>query len=162
MVIRIDMCCVLFVFFFSSRRRHTRCALVTGVQTCALPIWKCRRRQYRGRIPDYSPAPAALQVRSRNRPDLSAHVPSAHSHPPAVVVCPPPQRSAGARVQASRYSPSNYNSGQWRAPPAHSVLVSQTLPPSALQDLPPERPAALPSRSSETNRNNVDLKSDME
>src|SRR3546814_7796097 len=35
-------CCSCFVlvglFFFSSRRRHTRCALVTGVQTCALPI----------------------------------------------------------------------------------------------------------------------------
>src|SRR3546814_12300572 len=30
------MFCVFF--FFSSRRRHTRCALVTGVQTCALPI----------------------------------------------------------------------------------------------------------------------------
>src|SRR3546814_7710001 len=29
----------MFVFFFSSRRRHTRCALVTGVQTCALPIY---------------------------------------------------------------------------------------------------------------------------
>src|SRR3546814_2658215 len=29
-----------FYFFFSSRRRHTRCALVTGVQTCALPIWR--------------------------------------------------------------------------------------------------------------------------
>src|SRR3546814_10762757 len=28
----------LWFFFFSSRRRHTRCALVTGVQTCALPI----------------------------------------------------------------------------------------------------------------------------
>src|SRR3546814_9824351 len=28
----------MWVFFFSSRRRHTRCALVTGVQTCALPI----------------------------------------------------------------------------------------------------------------------------
>src|SRR3546814_6950939 len=27
-------------FFFSSRRRHTRCALVTGVQTCALPIYR--------------------------------------------------------------------------------------------------------------------------
>src|SRR3546814_3314789 len=26
------------MFFFSSRRRHTSCALVTGVQTCALPI----------------------------------------------------------------------------------------------------------------------------
>src|SRR3546814_481911 len=32
------LCFYLFVFFFSSRRRHTRCALVTGVQTCALPI----------------------------------------------------------------------------------------------------------------------------
>src|SRR3546814_8964538 len=30
--------CTVFLFFFSSRRRHTRCALVTGVQTCALPI----------------------------------------------------------------------------------------------------------------------------
>src|SRR3546814_19411872 len=29
---------MLYLFFFSSRRRHTRCALVTGVQTCALPI----------------------------------------------------------------------------------------------------------------------------
>src|SRR3546814_2312099 len=34
----------LFCVFFSSRRRHTRCALVTGVQTCALPI---SRRRYR-------------------------------------------------------------------------------------------------------------------
>src|SRR3546814_1621628 len=31
-------------FFFSSRRRHTRCALVTGVQTCALPISIMSRR----------------------------------------------------------------------------------------------------------------------
>src|SRR3546814_16344507 len=30
---------IVFWFFFSSRRRHTRCALVTGVQTCALPIF---------------------------------------------------------------------------------------------------------------------------
>src|SRR3546814_952409 len=30
---------LLCFFFFSSRRRHTRCALVTGVQTCALPIF---------------------------------------------------------------------------------------------------------------------------
>src|SRR3546814_2372077 len=34
---------MIIFFFFSSRRRHTRCALVTGVQTCALPI--CRRRR---------------------------------------------------------------------------------------------------------------------
>src|SRR3546814_7617606 len=34
------MCCrrLLWFLFVSSRRRHTRCALVTGVQTCALPI----------------------------------------------------------------------------------------------------------------------------
>src|SRR3546814_2024649 len=32
---------IVFIFFFSSRRRHTRCALVTGVQTCALPIFLC-------------------------------------------------------------------------------------------------------------------------
>src|SRR3546814_7209332 len=28
----------MLIFFISSRIRHTRCALVTGVQTCALPI----------------------------------------------------------------------------------------------------------------------------
>src|SRR3546814_10524289 len=33
-------------FFFSSRRRHTRCALVTGVQTCALPI-SIKGRRYK-------------------------------------------------------------------------------------------------------------------
>src|SRR3546814_6341269 len=48
------MCCLLilicgiFLFFvFSSRRRHTRCALVTGVQTCALPISRSARRRRR-------------------------------------------------------------------------------------------------------------------
>src|SRR3546814_6335457 len=48
------------VCFFSSRRRHTRCALVTGVQTCALPIyclyegvWKDNRRRFSERIPTW-------------------------------------------------------------------------------------------------------------
>src|SRR3546814_3446951 len=36
---------LVFLFFFSSRRRHTRCALVTGVQTCALPIFSTLRVQ---------------------------------------------------------------------------------------------------------------------
>src|SRR3546814_7502485 len=53
--------CSLFLssfFFFSSRRRHTRCALVTGVQTCALPISRPAHEQRRadaaleeGRLP---------------------------------------------------------------------------------------------------------------
>src|SRR3546814_4507447 len=38
---------IVSCFFFSSRRRHTRCALVTGVQTCALPIYR-RSRPARG------------------------------------------------------------------------------------------------------------------
>src|SRR3546814_9539640 len=33
------ICLWFFFLFVSSRRRHTRCALVTGVQTCALPIF---------------------------------------------------------------------------------------------------------------------------
>src|SRR3546814_10820016 len=45
-------CLILFIcftcfFFFSSRRRHTRCALVTGVQTCALPISGYDQREHR-------------------------------------------------------------------------------------------------------------------
>src|SRR3546814_3259677 len=32
----------MYIFFFSSKRRHTCCALVTGVQTCALPIYALR------------------------------------------------------------------------------------------------------------------------
>src|SRR3546814_2024839 len=43
MLCELNLClylaCLYFCFFFSSRRRHTRCALVTGVQTCALPIF---------------------------------------------------------------------------------------------------------------------------
>src|SRR3546814_18854291 len=37
------MTCIWYLFFFASRRRHTRCALVTGVQTCALPILTAHR-----------------------------------------------------------------------------------------------------------------------
>src|SRR3546814_714110 len=39
-------CVYCICFFFSSIRRHTRCALVTGVQTCALPIWFCFAPRY--------------------------------------------------------------------------------------------------------------------
>src|SRR3546814_5530059 len=42
-IIMYCFCCKSLLYFncvfFSSRRRHTRCALVTGVQTCALPIF---------------------------------------------------------------------------------------------------------------------------
>src|SRR3546814_3063652 len=48
-------------FFFSSRRRHTRCALVTGVQTCALPI--CAPHPYPGAVAATHWPPAIGRVR---------------------------------------------------------------------------------------------------
>src|SRR3546814_19324112 len=57
-------------FFFSSRRRHTRCALVTGVQTCALPIC-CRSSIASCWPPGFSwcsaPSPGAACARSEER-----------------------------------------------------------------------------------------------
>src|SRR3546814_2661940 len=49
---------LFFLFFFSSRRRHTRCALVTGVQTCALPI---------SRIENYLGFPSGISGRELAR-----------------------------------------------------------------------------------------------
>src|SRR3546814_3723960 len=59
-LIGLFMFCLCF-FFFSSRRRHTRCALVTGVQTCALPISWRRSPELRWRL-----TPARLE---RHRAD---------------------------------------------------------------------------------------------
>src|SRR3546814_14995095 len=50
----------LFLFFFSSRRRHTRCALVTGVQTCALPICGPALQSLGTLVPDRN-VPARLE-----------------------------------------------------------------------------------------------------
>src|SRR3546814_4371072 len=55
------------VFFFSSRRRHTRCALVTGVQTCALPILEKRLRWFwrRGFDPSWRLDETYVKVRGK-------------------------------------------------------------------------------------------------
>src|SRR3546814_4015224 len=50
-------------FFFSSRRRHTRCALVTGVQTCALPIFQRRSA---------APLPRKTASRSSTTPAIAS------------------------------------------------------------------------------------------
>src|SRR3546814_11474685 len=60
---------MLFVFFFSSRRRHTRCALVTGVQTCALPIFG-RPCHYWGSL-EYR-----MPIRAREVTPLACHAPT--------------------------------------------------------------------------------------
>src|SRR3546814_3478533 len=61
---------VVFIFFFSSRRRHTRCALVTGVQTCALPISR-RHAPVRPRPPPT--APAGIRTRPPHKPRPPRH-----------------------------------------------------------------------------------------
>src|SRR3546814_6682283 len=48
MMFQLVCVCNCLFFFFSSRRRHTRCALVTGVQTCALPICLGRGQEKNG------------------------------------------------------------------------------------------------------------------
>src|SRR3546814_6573203 len=76
-----------FFFFFSSRRRHTRCALVTGVQTCALPISLClssvtlsghgcdQLSSSSGRSPSLAAAPPAQPNKKPNResPRVAPH-----------------------------------------------------------------------------------------
>src|SRR3546814_6456025 len=54
----------MYFFFFSSRRRHTRCALVTGVQTCALPIYAA--------VSNPGPSVRAVRLRDGTRIILDA------------------------------------------------------------------------------------------
>src|SRR3546814_8792191 len=75
---------VIIVFFFASRRRHTRCALVTGVQTCALPILKLKATA----VAAVAPARAEVAMNqpdstSRPRPDTA--VTMASSRPNAIL-----------------------------------------------------------------------------
>src|SRR3546814_5334411 len=83
----------MFYFFFSSRRRHTRCALVTGVQTCALPI--------------FEPATHGLTVHCSNRlsyPEVNVRDSNPQPTAPKAVALPveptlsqPPRTGIGIR-----------------------------------------------------------------
>src|SRR3546814_7913157 len=55
----LSVCLHIVGFFLSIRRRHTICALVTGVQTCALPIW----------LPPFQPAHSWRAISSRKHCD---------------------------------------------------------------------------------------------
>src|SRR3546814_14658848 len=98
-------------FFFSSRRRHTRCALVTGVQTCALPIlltyyksagarlqWVCPRRarstEAAAELPAlHSTHPGLWAARGTPAGGRTRH--QQHTHPALF------QRRAGSRATSS-------------------------------------------------------------
>src|SRR3546814_5845011 len=74
-----DVILILYnvLFCFSSRRRHTRCALVTGVQTCALPISAsppAAARAARARAPRRRPPPTGRRERRRTPSDRKSVV----------------------------------------------------------------------------------------
>src|SRR3546814_21114742 len=129
---------IWFVFFvFASRRRHTRCALVTGVQTCALPIssavvmtsMDCRYVGQSHELPVGHVDGFHLEHEMRNgyaRPDAPVAVVAVRAtlteepppHPEDLPV--PEHRSrfqtvAGPRVIADPHCPTCLPEG-WRAP----------------------------------------------
>src|SRR3546814_9701484 len=114
-------------FFFSSRRRHTRCALVTGVQTCALPICS-------------SAKPLCLSVHHCPAP---LYGPSGDDHPPLTwlsTIC----RTVASSRRVS--SPAKAASNSWGVTSLY--LASQALTPSNSQPpvqsgQPPPGPSVL-------------------
>src|SRR3546814_12792830 len=72
-----DVLCI-YLFFFSSRRRHTRCALVTGVQTCALPISTATPAgaSSRNARATMAPSPASATVNAANSGTTAINDPS--------------------------------------------------------------------------------------
>src|SRR3546814_3112420 len=76
------------MFVFSSRRRHTRCALVTGVQTCALPIWKTVKRiAVKGAFHGRTELPALYS--DSTRPTYARHLASWKHHEPQLITIEP-------------------------------------------------------------------------
>src|SRR3546814_14669718 len=138
---------LLVFFFFSSRRRHTRCALVTGVQTCALPIYvlTSNRRlatehlQEPNRIQHTSPClrvgnqlrTACTTRRSHGKASQAFHRCVASSSPavsPASSACPAWHRSAPTLA----HNPSvAWRSGAWRLRTGTPLGPSHSPPPAA-------------------------------
>src|SRR3546814_2923533 len=93
----------MLVFFFSSRRRHTRCALVTGVQTCALPFFGGDAQAVicRGQAPGY-----AVEYPYRPAPGRRSGEDETYQRHPACRIrdlCPADQLSdSAARHRAAR------------------------------------------------------------
>src|SRR3546814_17731483 len=118
--------CVLIYFFFASRRRHTRCALVTGVQTCALPIsaatatgsavwrWPASRSSSASRRSTKRCASAACSASDRR--DSRSCVRSVQPAPPAIQsprwAMKQRVRTAATRVPRRRRSTSGRSGGR--------------------------------------------------
>src|SRR3546814_7403080 len=95
---------VFLCFFFASRRRHTRCALGTGVQTCALPISSrgvpfTRKRQRAGR------ATKGLPLSTNNCPPSRKRREARNQRPSNAPTFSAASRSAGLPSQPSSTAP---------------------------------------------------------
>src|SRR3546814_16845007 len=124
-------------FFFSSRRRHTRCALVTGVQTCALPI--------------------SHILKNSDRPPLNISEWARHFMPPEntkemVETC--------SRISKTRcLFQQLFRSLLWRYPPHTRVMSAfplQSHPRRRFPVPPLLRPASLSSRTPRTTAHPLD------
>src|SRR3546814_14602121 len=100
------MMIVYFLFYFARRRRHTSCALVTGVQTCALPISAGRS----------AAAPAAAVGRPGRR--------STARSPPR-----PPSRAQCSKCSRSTTSPCCYSTRADRKSVGEGKSVSVRVDP---------------------------------
>src|SRR3546814_9392677 len=81
---------MLVVFFFASRSWHTRCALVTGVPTCALPTWRCAEAT--AAASRASALKAGMTTETRGAPP-----PGAAGPPPSSTMSLPPMTSVPDR-----------------------------------------------------------------
>src|SRR3546814_11575705 len=136
---------MLIVCFFSSRRRHTRCALVTGVQTCALPISLDRVQEVYGLLP----------------PTLMVSTPSGGAH--FYFSYPPAWKHTTSAGKIGKGIDTRCNGGSLVMPPSRIgggayelVLHSTPVPiPQGISLAPHANPARVIStykRSSEENR----------
>src|SRR3546814_20824485 len=125
-------------FFFSSRRRHTRCALVTGVQTCALPIW--------GNWPPAQAIPIRAACPSRtqiwDRPLLFKRVTACSTRGWASTESAARISTPACSPRPSPTQPTRYNGRTWRAPSGSPRRYTMT--PAPLGPTPPPHPPAPP------------------
>src|SRR3546814_5541059 len=121
---------VLWFLFsvFSSRRRHTRCALVTGVQTCALPIFHVVG--HRGIDGDADAAHQSDDAEAENKGDVTAGIAQKTRQDPAkgrtADTCKCSHRSL-LRPSGQLYGPSTKELRRGRRIAVCSLLVALTM-----------------------------------
>src|SRR3546814_10367806 len=103
------LCFCVICFFLSSRRRHTRCALVTGVQTCALPILFIAGAHGRGMLAPFADDAVAIDhtelgvgvIGIDGEQHRVSLLQAAGNTSPAVIACRLPSGNSSSRAPVS-------------------------------------------------------------